>query len=244
MTMKRLLSALFGLLLWLASAGPSVAAIGNPTLLGSCQSGGATTCQITTSAACSAGNFIALAVSYVTLADTLSSATDSGSNTYIVVENDVGTGSGLGFAYKANNAAVANGGTITATFAGSTVNQTTAVCVTGVATSSPLDTSGHTSQGTAATVATSVATGTLAQAVEIVFGDLVNVSAVTSVSSAGFTDTTGGSTRLHLFYQVVNATTTVTWVPGWTTSSNYISAVFSFKGALAGAGAALLGVGQ
>lgn len=211
-------------------------AIGTPVALGSANVTGSSN-PITTGAAVPTGSLILVVAGYATVLDTLTSVTDSVGNVYTVIENDAGTGIGVSLAYCANCISLTNIQVITANFSGSTVNSVACGYVPNVAPSSPLDTSGHSSTGLAATSASSVATGTLAMSDEIVIG-IVGTNASTGLaSSTGFTNLKGqantGAT-IRMLYDIVAATTSVAWAPSWSTAANYASAVFSFKGIAAG----------
>jgi hypothetical protein len=207
-----------------------------PTALGTAAGTAATTRVITTTADAPAGSLIFVAAHYTTVIDTVTSVTDSAGNSYVVIENDAGTGAAVGTAYCKNCLFLASGSTITINFGGSVPSVAGAVCVQGVGTVNALDTSGHSSTGLAATSATSVATGTLALPSEIIFSVLGVAANISGVTNAGLTDTGASSSNnttsggsLALWYKNVTAPTSIAWAPTWTTAGNYASAVFSFK---------------
>lgn len=228
--------------------------VGTPATLGLTNSTASATGVITTATNdCPVGSTIILAAAYTTIADTLSGVADSGGNAWQTpVDNTTATTVGIGFAYALNTAHdLPIGGTITATFGGATNSQVRAICVQGLALAAALDAHNHTATGTAAS-ATSVATGTLSQANEFVLGMLG-----TAATAAGYTPGVGysnystGNTNapsITMSFKTVFATTSATYAPGWTTSTNYVSNIVSFKAfipANTNVGAlALMGVGR
>lgn len=226
------------------------AVIGTPAQLGHKETTGATTGVITTAANdCPVGSTIVLAAAYATTASTLSTVADSAGNVWQTpVDNTAGASVGVAFAFAYNTTVdLPIGGTITATFAGSTNSQTRAMCVSGLFPAAALDTHNHTATGTA-TTATSVATGTLAQANELIFGELATAATASGYTPGGgysnYATTNTNAPSVTLSFKSVAATTTVTFAPGWTSSSNYVSNILSFKGANPPGPLMLTGVGQ
>jgi hypothetical protein len=224
--------AAFGLLSSPCEAALSAVSINTHT------SAGATTNVLTTSGSdCPIGSLPVVATVYLTIADTLSSVADNVSNTWQApFDNITGTLVGVGSAYAINTTAdISVGKTITATFAGSTPSGIAGICITGAATTSPLDVSNKTQQGTAATAATSVSTGTLAQANEIVVGVLVGTVAIGVVTcGTGWTKLptlSNANGSVTICVQIVAATTSVSFAPTWANTANYVTDVYSFKAA-------------
>lgn len=227
--------ALLSLLFFVASQPVQAAMV--PTSLGSQKVAASTTNVLTTGADCPVGSLIVLIGSYTTIADTLSSVADSAGNTWQTpFDNIVGTGIGIGFAYAKNTTIdLPNAGTITATFAGSTVNAVAVVCVSNADPVAPLDTSNHSATGLAASAATTVNTGTLANATEIVIGGFTTATAMgaSNLCNGSFSKTvslSGTSPALDLCTLVVSSTGSVAFSPTWTTANNYASDVVSFQG--------------
>lgn len=246
--MRRFIAAL---LLWLALIAPAAAAIGTPTELGfNVVASGTNNVVITTGATSSAGSMIVVVASAGTNSgNDLSSVTDSNSSTYTVLAN-TSTGRNIGIAVCYSCPSLASGGTITATYSGTTaVHGAHAFYVANMATSSALDVTGTTQTGSA-TSATSTATGTLATSDELIVG------AANFAPSDPGTVTPGGSFSclgaapgtqpfLRVCVQVVASTTSVAWAPSWVNNVSYRTQVYALKGvSTGGASAALLGVGQ
>lgn len=251
--MRRLFALV--LLALLGFAQPALA-ISNPVALGTKSNDGSTTDVITTSTNdCPVGSLAIVLAGYSTIADTLSSVSDNssgGPNTWTVIDNTTRTGLGLGIAYSnvAHDIAIAD--TITLTFAGSTASGASAICVvSGIVSSSPLDTHNHTSTGTTSP-ASSVSTGILAQASELVLGNVTTSNSTTNDFTVGGSFTEIGTfdgaigADVSFGYQIVSSTASVDWAPSWSvTTTAYVSDVVSFKGAAAAAAPkrTLLGVG-
>lgn len=226
--MKRLFIALFTLL---AFAAPADAAI---TLanLGQHSVASSATNQLTTAVnACAAGSTIVVQVSQST--GTLSSVADSAGNTYQTpLDNIAGTTINIAFAYAINtNSNLAAGGTITLTMSASSANAMQAVCLQGLSTTAPLDTSNHTAQGAATTSASSVATGALADTNEIILATLGNPTAPGSVTCGGsYTKIAfNGTPSINLCYQIVASSSSVAFAPTWVNSVTYVTDVISMK---------------
>lgn len=212
-------------------------AIGNPVQLGAVSAAaGAATLVLTTTTDGPVGSLIVLGTRTGSAASVLSSVADSAGNTWTVLDAGSSVTNIPGCAYAKNSSVdLPSGGTITATFSGTAGTKSVeAFYITGCDNTAPADAHNQTSSGTA-TSATSVATGTLAQADEIVLGlaGLGNTSGGFTGDAAftniGNTDTTNGG--LFAAYKIVASTASQAWVPTWTTSRNYGSNVVSFKGA-------------
>lgn len=163
--------------------------------------------------------------------------TDGNSNTYTAGTKINNTGHIQPF-WAINNADLPIGSTITLTTGGGPgAIALAAFSTTGIASPTPIDTQAAGATGTGTTP--SIATGTLAQASELVLGfiDISSGHGDTFTESSGFTGFTdiSASTRdLRVAYQIVAATTTVTYAPTLGTSRNYAANVLSFAGVASG----------
>lgn len=223
---------------------PARAAISIVTL-GIGGNGSSSSLTNTTTADCPIGSTIILLATQTTVADTLTSVSDSAGNTWAATfDNLSGTGIGLGWGIAINTTVdLPIGGQITANFGGATPNSFTGACIQGLATTSPKDVVGQTSQGLAATSATTVNSGTLAQASEIVLYGLGGATAVGTVTcGSGWTSLSSGVSNTpsaRICYQIVASTASVAASPTWGSASNYILDLISLKGS-GGAAAAPL----
>src|SRR5581483_8896990 len=189
-------------------------AIGTPVELGSHV--GTTNSVITTANDSPAGNCIV--VFAIDSSRTITGVTDSAGNTY--TSSGVTSAGNLSMWTSPNALHLPSGGTITIS---SQVNLGAhvmgyAVSVSGIATTTPVDIAPAVVPGGPSTTP-SKSTGTLSQASEIVFG------VVTCATGTGFTEASGFSTDgqvtnwpgnsrdFHFAYQIVNATTSVTYAP-------------------------------
>lgn len=201
--------------------------------------------------ACQVGQTITLFAAYTTITSTLQSVVDSAGNTYSApVDNVTNTGVGMGFAVAVNIATIlpSTTGTITATFSGLTTSEIYARCDGGVAKNNSLDSHNNTSTGLAATSASSVATGALSSADELVFGFTVAPTSFGTVTpTAGFvlpgSSPTTTTPAIAVGTQAVSAASSVAWAPTWTNAVNYVTNVVSLAG-LWGGQLALTGGGQ
>lgn len=139
--------------------------------------------------------------------------------------------------YVANATAVGSGATITVTISsvGDASNGITieAYRVSGIALV-PLD---QTASQSATTATPSVATGTLAQAKEIVFGASWRGNGTPTYAEAtGFSNLVNalsvgnGNGKTSLAYQTVAATSAITYAPTWNSSGRCQTLIASFKG--------------
>jgi hypothetical protein len=216
----------------------AVAAIGTPTLVGSGTNATSTsTLTFTTSATIVAENLVVIAIGYGSLAATISAISD-GTNSYTKAYSQGESGVGNSqLWYCANAQAVSSGATVTVTgntsvAAGKFVG--VVAQVSGVAASSALDSAGNTNAGSSSTP--SVATGTLAQASEIIFGVFGFSSSLTYATEApGFTNlynnVLGTTPPLALDYQIVSSNTAVTYAPGYSGNSSWDVLAAPFKAA-------------
>lgn len=243
-----LLAALLGLL-----AGPARAAIGTPVSLGTVADATAFTTRTLSTLTVPAGALI-----LVVLMDSEGSCclpvsvADSAGNTYTALTTVPNSSTNLQTkAFYTCNAAALSSGTITGTFATSdpVLKTMHASYTTGIATASCAD---NQPTPTAATsTSPSITTGALAQADEIVFGyvGVESGSSVVFTEGAGFTQVsqTAPSDLLNVAYDIVAATTAVTYAPSMDGSRHWGAGAITFKGAAAGAATptmTLLGVGR
>lgn len=145
-----------------------------------------------------------------------------GTNTYTKVVDGVGAGGWSGLTdslWYVKNASAVTSPTITATFPSAATNRMAGGArVPGMDTSAPLDKSGSQGQATGGTIAT----GTLTQASEVIFG-FAHCNTTTPTASSGFTQlntTSAAAQGIQLEYQVVSSTASVNIAPGAGTSYN------------------------
>lgn len=213
-----------------------------PTLVGSTVLGTAPTSSfnITTSAAVAAGNLLVIYIAWGTNGTPSVASISDGTNSYSLANKIAIANVQSEIWYCANAAAVGSGATLTITMsvAGSGGNEGTvayAYQVANAALVSPFDVGG--TSGTNSTTP-SAATGTLAQANEIVFGGSYNNNQSTPVytEASGFTNLasrTGSVGQSFGFgYRIVSATTSVTYAPTWsaTAAIGIVTQVAAFKG--------------
>lgn len=213
-------------------------AIGTPVALGSASNTATgTSVALTTTGSSPAGASILCAVTVNNGAAVLSSVTDSAGNTYAVdiTRNRGGSSPYVAIASCHNAAALAAGGTITATFTASLTQAKTVVAqsVTGLATSGTLDRTGSNS-GTAANTWTSGTTGTLAQADEILLSVAMNSGGRTNTPATNWTELADAldadSVAYVVQYRIVSATTALDEGGTLSGSANYSAAVATYKG--------------
>lgn len=232
-TFRKYLKVLSGfLVLALFAINPASASV-TATNLGT--GNGTTTAVITTINAAPSGSLIVVVVSVATTGVAVTSVIDSSANctTYTAADNTAVASRPTVAEFYCPNVALASGHTITVTVASADKVAATAFALSGMATSSPLDVSGKLSNGASGTSATSVATGTLAAAPEVIVGALALVG-TSSAYAPGLTFSSigGVSSANGSAYAAVQYTCTTTGqasVPSWTTSNAYMSAVLSFK---------------
>ena len=194
-----------------------------------------TTLVITTGTASPAGACIVVAIGWVNVSTTLSSVTDSAGNTYTIGTLATGTLTRGYFAFSANALALPSSGTITFTTAAAvTIKGACAVSVVGLS-SAPADTEG--AGATGASTAPTITSAALAQPDEIVFGFTVvnsgNLDAFTQAS--GFTANANAlpsGCAVRSGYQIVSATTAVTYAPTLGTSRTWVTQIKTFKAAV------------
>ena len=210
--------------------------ISTPVQIGAAASGASTTTLvITTTTASPAGAAIILGIGFVNVATTVTSVTDSAGNTYTVGTLASGSNTRGYFAFSANTLALASSGTITITFAVAvTLKGAGAVSVVGLS-SAPADTEGAGATGTS--TAPTITSATLGQRDEIVFGLVVvnNGFADTFTEASGFSSDTAAlvsGIAVRSGYQIVSATTAVTYAPTLGTSRTWVAQIKSFKAAV------------
>lgn len=244
--MRRLFIGLLCVSLWLPT--PVDAAIGGGVSLGHTVQSSSTTNVITTATNdCPVGSLIVLAASYTTIANPLSSVADSGGNSWSTPQDTITvTGVGIAFAYATNTAFdLPTGGTITATFGGSTTSATAAACIPRAAKNNALDARNNSASGTSGTSSITVTSPTLASADENVLCLLANSVALGSNSATGYSAlvSSGSTTPNILIYRMtVTANAAVSCAPTWTNSGSYVTDLISFAG-LWGGNLSTLGAG-
>ncbi len=223
-------------------------AIGTPATLGSSTSTGVQSSNTLTLAHnIQTGDLVVVAVeiqSNLVSIPTVSSMSD-GTNNYSFAQRFNGTIAGIDIDtemwYCANCSAIATSTVLTATWSGSNAGAGTsqsiqAARVSGIATSSPLDAAPTPQNGTASSP--TLATGTLAQAAEAIFG-FVWCGAGNAIGQAsGFTNlstTSQSGFTSSLDYDVVSSTNSVTYGPTNIGTAGETLIVTSFKGAGSGA---------
>lgn len=182
---------------------------------------------------CPAGSLIFVVATGVTNAPT--SCTDQVSNPYTLLATNVASTSvSTGAFYSPNITHLPSGDTITGTWAASGTSKTIVPFVLyGALTSSPLDIN---ITNEASTASPSLATGTLAQANEIIFA----VVCWSSTSSTLTEDTThnwiscgtyraSATHTVHVAMQYVSATTSVTYNPTLSGATTVAVGLYSFK---------------
>ena len=210
--------------------------ISTPVQIGATANGtSATTLVITTTTASPAGAAIIVAIGFANFATTVTGVTDSAGNTYTIGTLASGTNTRGYFAFSANTLALASSGTITITFAGAvTIKGACAVSVVGLS-SAPADTEGAGATGTS--TAPTITSAALSQPDEIVFGLTVinNGFTDTFTEDGNFTSDTvakASGIAVRSAYQIVSATTAVTYAPTLGTSRTWVTQIKSFKAAV------------
>lgn len=215
--------------------------LGTPTSIGSAASSPAgSTITFTTSADIVSGNLAVIVVGWnannIITVSSVSDGTNSYTRAIQIIHGTANTG--LEIWYKENAAAVSSGATVTATMSGTAGGANAAISgaqVSGVALSSPLDKTGS-AQGTGNQ---SCSTGTLSQADEAIFGASITIGSPASYTAAsGFTNLSQPNTNgtwVVCDYQIVAATTTVSFAPNFASNaSRNCAAVASFIADVAG----------
>lgn len=200
-----------------------------PVLLGSNFTNSSNTVAITAGAII-AGDLVVVGICINAGVATVSSVSD-GTNTYVKAVSATTTNGSGEIWYKENAAAVASP-TITVTIS------TSSLAITAVAARYPdggltstLDKTA--SNNSVSSNGLSCTTATLAQVQEIVFASAnTGVTGGTITTSAGFTTlgvNNSGTCRVMLDYQLVTATTAITYSPTWSTASKAVILQATFK---------------
>lgn len=222
--------------IWAQGAGAALtrAAIGKNSA-----GGGNSTVAITTTADCPAGSLLVVLTGAANDTSTASSVTDNatgGANTYGGL-NTITSGAGVANmrAFHADNTAhdLPLGGTITVTWSSTSAPKLAAAECVGGAAASPLDVN---ATGTAFTTTTTPtqATGSLAQASEIIYGFELSQGGVFTSAGTGFTSAQSqvqNANTLATAFDIVSSTSTVTFGPTLTSSSSGVINVATFKAA-------------
>ena len=212
-------------------------AIGTPVSLGSNTSTGTglTSLALSIGSAIAVGDLVIVAFhSDGATAVSATSVTDPSGNTYQRAAQSTSGTYNFELWYAFNCAAVASGNiTVTWTPANSGGGPSIMVAaarVTGISLGNPLD---KTATQAATTTTPTVSTGTLSQAIEIVIGGSSHQGGSYSQSSGFSSIATVGPTNgdvMNWSYQIVAATTSVTYAPTWGVSLPTRTFVASFKG--------------
>lgn len=206
-----------------------------PVQLGTAGGGASATYVITTGVDCPAGSLIVIGVARSSATETISSIVDTAGNTYTNAQDISGTAVRLGVRYCPGCLHLSAGSTITVTLSDAlAIGAISAFYIPGmVQNTTALDAAPSGTTGIAATSASAVATGTLAQSAEVIVGTLATAGATSAFApGTGFTSIGGLSqtgVSINLAYQVVASTSTVSFAPSWTTAANYANDVVSFK---------------
>lgn len=208
-------------------------AIGTPVQLGATTAGaGSTTLVLTTSADAPVGSLIVV-LAAMSNNGSLTSVVDSAGNSYVagaLINNTVGKMKPF---WAFSTVDLAAGGTVTATYAGTTgVKLIAAVAVAGIA-ARDAQAAGASGSGTTP----SIASGVLGWPNEIVFGicDISGAASDTFTEASGFTANIAAlnTDALRWAYQIVSASASVTYAPTLGTSRNWGVNTLTFSGALA-----------
>lgn len=210
--------------------------IGVPVGLGSGSSASGTTVAIT-GYNVTAGRLVVVAIGCWKNPVNAVSTLSDGVNTYTLAGTaKAQTSVGDTEIWYCANALAVTGGTLTATFTGSHTGAGIAATSASGIIASPLDKSNN---SVASTETPTVATGTLAQANEIIFaasGRTADPAVLTYTEDAAFTNLYSkvGSTNycFSFAYKIVAATTTITHAPTWTggAGTQAPQAIASFMG--------------
>lgn len=213
--------------------------IGTPVTLGSAvTTGNPSTLTLTTAANIVTGDLVVVATGCRSNAQRSVASVSDGTNTYTQAGTINDGANVFDIWYKENATAVLAGGTITATLnaaitGGGNGGVVQAYRVTGIAASSSLD---KVATQAATTSTPSVASGTLTQASELAVGAASQWAATpTYTESSGFTAvnsaTSASLLSTDMSYQIVAATTTVTFAPSWSGSGQCLTLIATFKAA-------------
>jgi hypothetical protein len=222
-----------------------VSAIGTPVSLGSIVgTAAASSCTIVTTAAVPAGALLFLVTQFNKGTTISVSSVSDGTNNYTLAKSAGWNATNFDnqeLWYCANAAAVGSGASLVVTYSSTLAVGVTPIAAagycTGILAASPLD-STNSAKYESGTAYSSGATATLAQAKELIIGALGFYSAACTVTEgSGFTQLvdqdqgSGNRSRVHLAYQIVNATTAINYQPTLSVANFGGSMIASFKGA-------------
>lgn len=200
--------------------------------------------SVFTGADCPVGSLIVIFNVTAATASDVFSFSDEVSNTYAAPFDSQANSAGVvstiwGYAAHTTHD-LPSGDTVTVTYTGTGNVETIIVsCITGAASSSPLDVSGPTANGgaTTATSGTTVNSGTLAQANEIVLGGAGYGTASGTVTCNGASGSNwtkpetqaSGTPSGTMCSNIVASTSSIGFGPSWATASTWLFSVVSFK---------------
>lgn len=223
-----MLRLLLALLLSLCASSGVLAAIGTPTPITSTTlSSTASGSSITTTVDAPVGSLIIVAI--LSPQSTVTNVTDSAGNSYSkAIASTTTTGYSTSSIWYCNNSSIdlPSGGTITVTLSSGNYYAVAAK------TSGAIGGLDLTNTTLVNSTSLSLSTGTLNQSTEVVFGMISNFEGSTSfVESANFTTLVTAydqANLLDLAYDVVSATTSVTYAPSWTGTVHVSGVIASF----------------
>ncbi len=241
--MKLLRTLLASVLAWalLAAPAPAALAIISGTGTGGALAGANTnanqaTVTATLTASVPSGSLVIVGCMYRGTGSSVTSVTDSQSNTYSAGQagvNTPGTTNRIFYAYTTH--ALTTSDTITCTFGNTTTNIKfiNSVAFSGAA-SSPYDSSGSATPTTGTTsLSPTATTNTLSQSNEVVVGLVASLAGTVSLEGGTGTWTSLGSitntSSLHMAYQIVSSTTALTYSPTLSTLTSWIEFLQGFK---------------
>lgn len=234
--MKRLAALLctISTLAWgqAAFAAPSVVSLGGNIACGT----GVTSCAVTIIANCpnSAGNYVYVDAGEVADNFTVTSFTDSRTNTYTALhQQDNASNATNAPAFAPVTTSLVIGDTITVNFAAGQNNTgIAAACMSGLATSSPLDVN-PTGPFTGSSTAPAAATGALAGTGELVMGSFTAFAIATVTEASGFTivvnNAPSGRPVPHIASQVAAGSGSVTATWGLSATGQWTASINAFK---------------
>jgi hypothetical protein len=222
---------------WLGLTFPAFAVCGTPTQLFAGSNLTSGNPQTTTADAPIGSLIVVLIAAWNSSNGTVSSVTDSAGNTYTLAAQGAATvgipyPSAIYFSSNTPND-LPNGGTITVTNSGAVNQSYGAWSVSGC--NGGLDT--HTTGNASGVTSSSLSTGALAQANEIVFGTTSTAGSLSGLAnSAGFTEIAfaPSGNAMAGAYDVVSSTSSVTYNPSWSGSITVAQVLASFKATAAG----------
>jgi hypothetical protein len=223
------------LLALLASIGSAQAQIGTPTSILTPVTNSASGTAISTTVDTPIGSLIVVAVSaWNSLNGTVTSVTDSAGNSYTAVQRAANASEPYPSAifYSSNTPNdLPNGGTITATNSGGVTQNVAAYKISGANGGIDVSTSTFVNGNTTL----SLSSGVLAVPNEILIGVTSSRNSLSGFTAGSpFTELLFGVTGVSTFaYDIVSATTSVTYGPSWTNNGAMIGLLVSFKQSVA-----------